>query len=216
MDGVLFDSMPSHAKAWVEVMHRHRLPCTERDIFINEGRTGRDVIDHCYRQTYHTDAPDGLWQQIYKEKSEAFEQKGAPKAVDGVAEVLNYIRQQPDTQIWIVTGSGQDSLFARLESYFPGVFAPERMITAHDVQLGKPRPEPYLKAWQRSGLDKSQCCVIENAPLGIISAKAAGLRCLAVNTGILTNDDLATANPDEIFDDMHQLLDYLRSQTATL
>ena len=58
-----------------------------------------------------------------------------------------------------------------------------------------PGHHPYLKAWERSGLPKEQCVVIENAPLGIRSGKAAGLTVYAVNTGILTREDLAQADP---------------------
>ena len=89
--------------------------------------------------------------------------------------------------------------------------------TLHDVEIcgldvmhGKPDPEPYLKAWERSGLEKEQCVVIENAPLGIRSGKAAGLTVYAVNTGILTREDLAEA--DEVFDSMAELLAYLQGK----
>ena len=82
------------------------------------------------------------------------------------------------------------------------------MITAFDVTHGKPDPEPYLKAWERSGLKKEQCFVIENAPLGIRSGKAAGLTVYAVNTGILTKEDLSQA--DLVFDNMTELLAFLQ------
>ena len=83
------------------------------------------------------------------------------------------------------------------------------MITAFDVVKGKPDPEPYLKAWERSGLAKEQCVVIENAPLGVRSAKAAGLTVYAVNTGILTREDLLQAGADKVFDSMQELLEEL-------
>ena len=51
--------------------------------------------------------------------------------------------------------------------------------------------------------------VIENAPLGIQSGKAAGLTVYAVNTGILTREDLAQA--DCVFDSMAELLEKLKA-----
>ena len=84
------------------------------------------------------------------------------------------------------------------------------MITAFDVVNGKPDPEPYLKAWERSGLSKEQCVVIENAPLGVRSGKAAGLTVFAVNTGILTREDLLQAGADQVFDSMAELLTFLK------
>ena len=86
----------------------------------------------------------------------------------------------------------------------------EQLITAYDVTHGKPHPEPYLKAWERSGLDKEQCCVIENAPLGVRAGKAAGLKVYAVNTGILTPNDLLEAGADKVFNSMRELLEELK------
>ena len=48
----------------------------------------------------------------------------------------------------------------------------------------------------------------ENAPLGIRSGKAAGLTVYAVNTGILTREDLAQA--DQVFDSMAELLSFIK------
>ena len=97
------------------------------------------------------------------------------------------------------------SLIDNLNKVLPAVFAKERMITAFDVVKGKPDPEPYLKAWERSGLSKEQCIVIENAPLGVRSGKAAGLKVYAVNTGILSREDLMQAGADMVFDSMSDL-----------
>ena len=137
------------------------------------------------------------------------EQKvGGTPTIPGVAEVLRYVEACGD-QIWVVTGRGMRSLLDNLNTVLPAVFQRDRMITAFDVVHGKPDPEPYLKAWERSGLTKEQCVVVENAPLGIRSGKAAGLTVYAVNTGVLIKDDLAQA--DQVFDTMAELLVYLQT-----
>lgn len=211
MDGVLFNSMPHHAIAWEEVMKEHDLPFTAYDCYLNEGRTGESVIREAMWKARNRDATPNEIKQIYTEKSERFnllaQQAGGTVVIDGVAEVLRYV-QSTGSQIWVVTGSGMRSLLDNLNNALPPVFQRDRMITAFDVTHGKPDPEPYLKAWERSGLKKEQCFVIENAPLGIRSGKAAGLTVYAVNTGILTREDLAQA--DQVFDSMAELLDFLR------
>ena len=211
MDGVLFNSMPHHAIAWEEVMKEHDLPFTAYDCYLNEGRTGESVIREAMWKARNRDATPDEIKQIYTEKSERFnlfaQQAGGTVVIDGVAEVLRYV-QSTGSQIWVVTGSGMRSLLDNLNNALPPVFQRDRMITAFDVTHGKPDPEPYLKAWERSGLQKEQCFVIENAPLGIRSGKAAGLTVYAVNTGILTREDLAQA--DQVFDSMAELLDFLR------
>ena len=192
-------------------MKEHDLPFTAYDCYLNEGRTGESVIREAMWKARNRDATPDEIKQIYTEKSERFnllaQQAGGTVVIDGVAEVLRYV-QSTGSQIWVVTGSGMRSLLDNLNNALQPVFQRDRMITAFDVTHGKPDPEPYLKAWERSGLKKEQCFVIENAPLGIRSGKAAGLTVYAVNTGILMREDLAQA--DQVFDSMAELLNFLR------
>ena len=57
---------------------------------------------------------------------------------------------------------------------------PPVMITSDDVTVGKPDPEPYLRAATLLGVDPSDCLVIEDAPAGIAAGRAAGAAVLAV------------------------------------
>lgn len=209
MDGVLFDSMPNHALAWEEVMKKHGLQFSARDTYINEGRTGFDVIKECFMLAGKPMPSEDVVNAIYKEKSDNFSNRGESLPIDGVKDVLAEIQSQ-NVDIWIVTGSGQHTLFDRLERVFPHTFSRDKMITAFDVVHGKPDPEPYQKAWQRSGKSIDRCAVVENAPLGVRAAKKAGIFTIAVNTGILTRADLEKENADIIFDDMYQLLSWLK------
>ncbi len=212
MDGVIFDSMPNHAQAWDIVMKRHGLDFTARDCYLQEGRTGQSVIYETILRCEHREATEQERWDIYWEKTDTFHSLGGAEPMDGIREVLDFLKAQ-NKQIYIVTGSGQKTLFDTLESYFPGIFSRERMITAFDVERGKPDPEPYLKAWEKTGLSKEDCCVIENAPLGIRSAKAAGLFAIGVNTGPLADEELINEGADKVLPDMHALLDYLIKDT---
>lgn len=211
MDGVLFDSMPRHAIAWEEVMKLHGLPFTAYDCYINEGRTGESVIREAFQKALGRDATPDEVTTIYAEKSAYYHQllQTTTPTIPGIEDVLHFVKEK-GAQIWVVTGSGMRTLLDSLNTVFPAIFQRDGMITAFDVTHGKPDPEPYLKAWERSGLPKEQCVVIENAPLGIRSGKAAGLTVYAVNTGILTRDDLAQA--DQVFGSMAELLDFLQKQ----
>lgn len=210
MDGVLFDSMPRHAIAWEEVMKQHGLPFTAYDCYINEGRTGESVIREAFQKALGRDATQEEVKTIYAEKSAYYHQllQTTTPTIPGIEDVLQFVKHQGH-QIWVVTGSGMRTLLDSLNTVFPSIFQQDQMITAFDVTHGKPHPEPYLKAWERSGLAKEQCVVIENAPLGIRSGKAAGLTVYAVNTGILTKEDLAQA--DKVFDNMTDLLAFLQA-----
>jgi sugar-phosphatase len=60
-----------------------------------------------------------------------------------------------------------------------GLPIPKAMITSSDVKIGKPDPEPYLKAAAKLGFEASDCIVVEDAPAGIRAGKAAGARVIA-------------------------------------
>src|SRR3981081_3140260 len=53
-----------------------------------------------------------------------------------------------------------------------GLPIPRTMITSSDVKIGKPDPEPYLKAAAKLGFAASDCIVVEDAPSGISAGKA--------------------------------------------
>lgn len=210
MDGVLFDSMPYHAKAWEEVMRANGLPFTAYDAYLNEGRTGQSVIQEAANIVNKTCTAEQI-EDIYHQKADLFKrmQPNGAQPMDGIREVLTFLAEQ-QKQVWVVTGSGQASLFAQLNTLHPTLFTREQLITAYDVTHGKPHPEPYLKAWERSGLKKEECCVVENAPLGVRAAKSAGLFTIAVNTGILENERLSQEKADLVLPNMHALLQWLQ------
>jgi beta-phosphoglucomutase-like phosphatase (HAD superfamily) len=81
----------------------------------------------------------------------------------------------------------------------------DKLITGRDVRHGKPHPEPYLKALSKSGWKPSEVVVIENAPLGIQSAKGAGIYTVAINTGILEDAVLLESGADLLFRDWNGL-----------
>ena len=139
MDGTLFDSMPHHALSWERTMAANGLVFSIEDCYRNEGRTGSDVISTAIRQQLHREATEEEKSRIYAEKAAMFRQMGGAEPIKGVKEVLQYLKDKGD-EIWIVTGSGQQSLFDTLESHFPGIFARERMMVENaplGIRAGK-------------------------------------------------------------------------------
>lgn len=213
-DGVLFNSMPYHAKAWELAMNERGLPFTVQDAYRNEGRTGAAVIEEAHQMVYGSAASQQLIDEIYSAKSAHFNRLTGgklPEVIPGVKEVLRLLHEK-NVQCWVVTGSGQHSLIDSISQVFNGMLVRERMITAFDVTHGKPNPEPYLKAWERCGFPKEQCCVVENAPLGVRAGKAAGFYTIAVNTGPLPDSMLREEGADQVFPDMSTLYAWLAAR----
>ena len=76
------------------------------------------------------------------------------------------------------------------------------MVTAFDVTKGKPHPEPYLMGFKRACVAPHEAIVLENAPLGVESAVAAGVFTLAVNTGPLDEKLLYDAGANMVYPDL--------------
>lgn len=204
MDGVLFDSMGSHAIAWVGALKQMGLPFTEEEAYLNEGRTGASTIDNVFIKEHGRNATEEEKQTIYRLKSKLFDVFKHHDKIPYVTELLKKI-QSEDLEIYVVTGSGQPSLIDSLEGKFPGIFQKQKMVTAYDVRYGKPHPEPYLMALKKSGLSPWEVVVIENAPLGVESSNKAGLFTIAVNTGPLNPVVLSDSGADLVFDSMKDL-----------
>jgi HAD superfamily hydrolase (TIGR01509 family) len=204
MDGVLFDSMGSHAIAWVAALKQMGLLFTEYEAYLNEGRTGASTIDNIFIKEYGRTATEEEKQTIYKLKSRLFDNFKHSEKIPFVADLLKKIQSQK-LEIFVVTGSGQPSLINNLEVNFPGIFIKKKMVTAFDVQYGKPHPEPYLMALKKSGLNPWEVVVIENAPLGVESSSKAGLFTIAVNTGPLDPAILSESGANIVFDSMKEL-----------
>ncbi|HLD69311.1 MAG TPA: HAD family phosphatase, partial [Candidatus Omnitrophota bacterium] len=80
------------------------------------------------------------------------------------------------------TGTSRHELHRILPDYLYNLFSV--VVTGTDVKNGKPHPEPFLKALKLLKIKSSEAVVIENAPLGIQSAKKAGLRCFALASSL--------------------------------
>lgn len=201
MDGVLFDSMPSHAKAWFETMQQYVSGSSFEDYYMFEGRTGSSTINILFKRFLGRNATEEEKQAIYAQKSKRFSELDQAKPMPGAINVLEKVKENNLDTI-IVTGSGQVSLFEKINTYFPGYFDKKKMVTAYDVKHGKPNPEPYLLGLEKAGVKPNEAIVIENAPLGIEAAKAANIYTIAVNTGPLQDEVLLQAGADHIFPSM--------------
>ena len=204
MDGVLYDSMRFHARAWYETATHHQLISTPELFYLYEGRTGESTINELYQKTFGRDATEDEKKSIYEEKAVLFNQYNDGKEMQGAAEVLKAARAS-GLQTLVVTGSGQHSLLDKLEHTYPGYFKREKMVTAFDVKFGKPHPEPYLMGLEKAGVKAHEAFVIENAPMGVQAGVAAGIFTIAVNTGPLDTRVSPDAGADLLYPSMTAL-----------
>lgn len=201
MDGTLYDSMPSHARAWQRMMSEIGIDVPLEEFFMYEGRTGASTINLLFRRAFGRDATEEECRSLYRRKTELFQDLPTVDPMPGAREFLDFLRETGVRRV-LVTGSGQRTLIDRLEHDFPGAFTPDLMITSRDVTNGKPAPEPYLMAARRAGVSLNECMVIENAPLGVEAGHAAGIFTVGVNTGPISPACLADAGADIVYESM--------------
>ncbi len=204
MDGVLYDSMRFHARAWNETAMNHHLQAVEEDFYMYEGRTGDSTINELFQRTFQRNATEKEKKEIYEEKAAFFNRYNDGKAMSGAADVLAAAKAA-GLQTLVVTGSGQHSLINKLEHTYPGYFTREKMVTAFDVKYGKPHPEPYLMGLEKAGVKANEAFVVENAPMGVEAGVSAGIFTIAVNTGPLPDKVLLDAGADLLYPDMTSL-----------
>ena len=110
------------------------------------------------------------------ESREADHQEGVCVMPGAVA----LVHSIPDERWGVVTSGTRLLATARLR--FCGLPVPKVLVTADDVAHGKPHPEPYLKGAERLGFKAADCLVIEDAPAGIRSGRASGMKVLGITS----------------------------------
>ena len=115
--------------------------------------------------------------------------------------------QQSGRQLGMVTGSNQMLIQHVIPQSVRKQF--DVIVTADDVQHGKPAPDPYLCAAEKLALDPSDCLVVENAPMGIRAAKAAGMQVVAITT---TLDAGHLQQADSVVENFQELRNILKSK----
>lgn len=202
MDGVLYDSMPNHEFSWCKAFEAEHITFPPEEAYANEGRTAKGTINLVFNRVLGHGATDEDVERIYKRKTELMLSRPQPPILPRMQELLTEL-PGAGVKVYVVTGSRQPSLVGKLSHAF-GI-TKETLVCGADVVKGKPDPEPYLMALGLCGLPAEECLVVENAPLGIISGKAAGLTVWAVNTGKLADDILIEAGADRLFHSTSEL-----------
>lgn len=96
-----------------------------------------------------------------------------------VSKLIDFLRKK-GKKLAIVSASPREKLEKTVPKEFLKKF--NIVISGDDTSEGKPNPEPYLVAMTKLNVSPEESVVIENAPLGVKSAKAAGAYCIALTT----------------------------------
>ena len=203
MDGVITDTMPYHFCAWQTVFANHGIKVTHEDIYKREGQRGIDSVREIFSEKSVLFTQD-LAKKLLKEKEDIFKKIFKRRFIQGSRSFVKNLSRK-GYRLALVTGTSRHEAQHLLPKDLWKSF--EVTVCGCDVQNGKPHPEPYLRALKGLAIKSSQAFVIENAPFGIASAKAAGLKCLALETS-LPKKYLKQA--DGVFRSYRELIDEIK------
>ena len=197
VDGVLVRSMEKHYEAYRHVFAGVGVDIRPEEVYANEGRRSREVIESLAADRQLALAPEKL-EEMNRAKQAKFLSFGPLPFYEGAKDLVLRLRAS-GLKVAAVTGTNRQNVENHFGS-FTGEF--DVIVTSDDVKRTKPDPEPYLAALRKLGVSPSDAMVVENAPLGIRSAKAAGLRVVAITT---TNPPGALREADRVVPDVQEV-----------
>ncbi|MFW9949507.1 MAG: HAD family hydrolase [Candidatus Thorarchaeota archaeon] len=198
MDGVLADTGPFHFESWVKL---------GREI-------GVEFTKELFNQTFGQQSPFITRKLVGPEKEQKLVEKWANlkeqyyremvqyklKPLPGTLEILNDLKSAGFKLAVGSSGPPENVelllISLRIKHYFDVV------ITAADVEQGKPEPDVFLMVSINLNINPQNCIVIEDAPVGIIAAKRAGMKTIALMT---THERFELQNAHLIIKDLSNL-----------
>jgi len=178
----------------------------ERCIGMGAAETFREIL----RLTNQPIDEEGL-KRLVENKSQM--QISLNSQVQLFPEALNFLETLKDkkTKIGLASMNSQKVISSLVkakgvEHYFQAI------ITAEAVKYSKPHPEIFLKCAKQLNASPTKCVVIEDSLFGVKAAKAAGMHCIAVTTGVYSKEELEHENPDVVVANLAQAKVYLQTR----
>ncbi len=192
MDGVLIDSYAPHFESWKRLAGECGCEYSEQDFVRGFGRTSPEVIAEQWSDG--SELTDDRIRELANRKEAIFREIIAADfpAMDGARDLIHSLAA---AGIPMAIGSSGPPENVRLVVELLGVG--DRLpscVTGADVSRGKPDPQVFLLAAGRLRFPAERCVVIEDAPVGIQAARAAGMKCVGLASTGRKPAELQNAN----------------------
>lgn len=206
-DGVLYDTMHGHQRAWEEIYRKfYQFEIEKDEIYYEEGRPNDQTIDAVLKK-YRQSLPDKVKkEQMIQEKIRIFQSYDVDHLFPDTIRMLDSVIATGQVPM-IATGGYFEGIKEKLLTELEGRIDEAHMVTRIDYGKGKPDPEPYLRAMEIAGVKPAEAVVVENAPLGVRSAVDAGALVFAINTGVLPDQILYEEGAAWVFDSHQEFIE---------
>ncbi len=185
MDGLLIDSEPLWRKAESKVFNQSGIPLTLDNCRETAGLRIDEVVDY-WESKYS-------FEGLVKEKivSDILEEvigliKSEGEAMSGVDKIISLFESQK-IPLAIASSSPMNVISAVLER----INVKDKMQIIHSAEhepFGKPHPGVYITTAQKLGVSPSECLTFEDSKNGVLSAKSAKMKCVAVPDPVSFSD----------------------------
>ncbi|MFD6437901.1 HAD family hydrolase [Streptomyces venezuelae] len=203
-DGVLVDSEPISntilAGYLTELGHPTSYEDSLRDYMGAAVHRVHDLVLERSGQRLPEDFDDVFHGRVFA----AFERELQP--VDGAVEVLEKLAGDGVAYCLASSGSHERIRVGHRKAGLDKWFSEDRVFSSQDVGRGKPAPDLFLYAAEQMGVTPERCVVVEDSPLGVRAAVAAGMDVFGY-TAMTPAERLVGAT--ELFGDMRELPDLL-------
>jgi beta-phosphoglucomutase family hydrolase len=196
MDGTLINSEELHWIAWRNTMAKEGLAITHEQFLATFGQRNDSIIPAWLGAAA---TPETI-QRIGNVKEELYRhlvRRDGISPEPGVTDWLHRLHKRGWQQA-IASAAPR----ANIEAVLDGLSAAhifQGIVSAEDVQRGKPDPEVYLLAASRVGVPPERCVVVEDAVAGIEGARRAGMHSIGVShNGKILNGDFVVSSLDEL------------------
>jgi sugar-phosphatase len=179
LDGTLIDSTPAVLRSWATWTREHGL--SPEDHAVYHGVPSASVVRALLPADRHDAAITRINELEIADVADIVVLPGAVEALEALRDARNAIATSCDTRL-----AKARIAAARLEP-------PSVLVTADDIAHGKPAPDPFLVAARRLHVDPANCLVVEDSPMGLQAARAAGCATLAVITTTPAEELMADA-----------------------
>jgi HAD superfamily hydrolase (TIGR01509 family) len=176
MDGVLTDSEPVINAAAIAGLREYGIDPKAEDFAPFVG-TGEDRYIGGVAAQYGLRYVPEMKRRVYEIYLEIL--PGMIRAFPGVHELLRVL-QARDIRLAVASSADRVKVEANLRAIGVDLGGFGAIVVGEDVEHKKPAPDIFLAAARRLGVPPGECCVVEDAVHGVQAAKAAGMRCVAV------------------------------------
>ena len=168
-DNTLAYTMKAHCETYKYVFNHYGLNLTDEEFYEFAPAGGKNLIKHTVIDKGYDIDP----QLIINLKSELID-KFLDKYMVANTDLLDIIKNKKD-KIVVVVSNGRRHSIETILNKLQILDYVDYLITAEDVKLSKPNPDPYLKALELSKIEPNKCLVFEDNEVGFQAAKSAGL-----------------------------------------